>query len=48
MFARKQEEEEKKVMDEEELKEDDGAKFNVNEIENEDVGDIDDIWVCCK
>lgn len=46
MFAKKQEEEEKKG--EEELKEDDGTRINVNEIEDEDVGDIDDIWVLCK
>lgn len=41
MFAKKQEEEEKK--NEAEVLPDDGKRINVNEMEDEDVGDIDDI-----
>jgi len=45
MFASKVKEEENKVEQQEEIKEydDDGTRINVNEIEDEDVGDIDDI-----
>lgn len=43
MFAKKQQEEEEKKVGEEQ-KEDDGKRININEIEDEDVGDIDDIW----
>ena len=42
MFAKKQQEEEEKKVGEEQ-KEDDGKRININEIEDEDVGDIDDI-----
>ena len=48
MFASKVKEEENKVEQQEEIKDDDGTRINVNEIEDEDVGDIDDIWVFCK
>jgi hypothetical protein len=43
MFASKVKEEENKVEQQEEIKDDDGTRINVNEIEDEDVGDIDDI-----
>ena len=51
MFAQKQEEAVNEAVGEEEeakVLDDDGTRINVNEIEDEDVGDIDDIWVCCK
>lgn len=48
MFAQKQEEAVQEVEEEAKVLEDDGTRINVNEIEDEDVGDIDDIWVCCK